>query len=224
MRVLIIEDYDPLRKSIAKGLREAGFAVDAAADGEEGLAFAESAEYDVIILDLMLPKVDGLSVLRRIRGARNLAHVLVLTAKDKLSDRVDGLNLGADDYLVKPFAFEELVARVSALVRRKYGTKSPTLSIGDLIIDTAAKTVTRAGSAIDLTAHEYSILELLAVKSGHVVTRSMMFERLYDCDAEASSNVIEVYIANLRRKLDRTDSPKLIHTRRGLGYVLREPE
>jgi len=224
MRVLIVEDYDPLRKSVAKGLREAGFAVDAVADGEAGLSYAESAEYDVIVLDLMLPKVDGLTVLRRMRASNNPAHVLVLTAKDKLGDRVDGLNAGADDYLVKPFAFEELIARVNALVRRKYAAKSPALCIGDLLIDTAAKTASRAGVPVELTAHEFAILELLAIKTGHIVTRAMMFERLYDFDAEASSNVIEVYIANLRRKIECAGLPRLIHTRRGLGYVLRGAE
>lgn len=223
MRVLLVEDYEPLRKSITQGLREAGFAVDAVADGEEGLWYAESSEYDVIVLDLMLPKVDGLTVLRRLRAQRNRAHILVLTAKDTLNDRVQGLNLGADDYLVKPFAFAELLARIRALIRRKYNAKCPALRIGDLEIDTTTKQVCRAGRPIDLTAHEYRILEFLAMRANQVATRTMIWERLYDFAAEPGSNVIDVYIANLRKKLEENGLPRLIHTRRGLGYVLKEP-
>src|SRR5690606_37436292 len=157
MRILIVEDYAPLRSSTVKGLREAGFAVDEAGDGEEGLWYARSNPYDVIILDIMLPKLDGLEILRRLRDAGNTSHVLLLTARDALGDRVGGLNAGADDYLVKPFAFDELLARVKALTRRAYQRKSPTLEAGDLCIDTAAKKVTRAGKPIDLTAREYQL-------------------------------------------------------------------
>ncbi|NUM55001.1 MAG: response regulator transcription factor [Candidatus Hydrogenedentes bacterium] len=223
MRVLLIEDYGPLRKSVTQGLREAGFAVDATKDGDEGLAYAEAGDYDAILLDLMLPKMDGLTLLKRLRESGNAVHILVLTAKDTLEDRVTGLNLGADDYLVKPFAFEELLARIHALVRRKYNAKSSTIRIGDLQIDRTAKTVSRAGHPIDLTAHEYSILEILALKAESVVTRSMIWDRIYTFDAEPNSNVIEVFIGNLRKKLERDGLPRLIHTRRGLGYVLREP-
>jgi len=223
MRVLLVEDYAPLRKSATQGLREAGFAVDAVADGEEGLSYAESGEYDVIILDLMLPKIDGLAILRRLREEANPVHVLILTAKDTLDDRVRGLNLGADDYLVKPFGFAELLARLQALVRRKYSAKSPLLHVGDLEIDTIAKQVRRSGHVIDLTAHEYRILEYLALRAGQVVTRAMVCERLYDFEKEPGSNIIDVYVASVRRKLEEGGLPRLIQTRRGLGYVLKEP-
>lgn len=224
MRILMIEDYEPLRKSISQGLREAGFAVDSTKDGEEGLAYAEAGDYDVILLDLMLPKLDGLSVLGRLRAGGSLVHILILTAKDSLNDRVKGLNMGADDYLVKPFAFDELLARIHALVRRKYNAKSPVLRIGDLEIDRTAKTAVRAGHAIELTAHEFSILEVLALKAERVVTRAMILERIYDFATEPGSNVIDVFIGNLRKKLERGGMPRLIHTRRGIGYVMREAE
>jgi len=220
MRVLIIEDYAPLRKAVCQGLQEAGFAVDAAADGEEGLWYARSNEYDVIILDLMLPRIDGLTILTRLRQAGSPAHVLILTARDTLADRVEGLNLGADDYLVKPFAFEELLARVHALVRRKYNAKDPLIRVGDLEIDTVARVVYRAGRQIDLTAREYALLEFLALRAGQVVSRTDVWEHLYDFHSSAESNVVDVYIGYLRKKIERAGSPRLIHTRRGQGYVL----
>jgi DNA-binding response OmpR family regulator len=222
MRVLLIEDYQPLRKSLSRGLREAGFAVDAAADGEEGLRFARSGDYDVIVLDLMLPKLDGLTVLRRLREAGNPVHVLILTARDALSDRVTGLDLGADDYLAKPFALGELLARVRALVRRRYAAKSAVIRVGDLEVDTSSRAVRRAGEKVDLTAREYALLELLVMRAGHVLTRDEIWEHVYDFAAEVNSNVIDVYIGYLRKKLERDGLPRLIHTRRGLGYVLGE--
>jgi len=220
MRLLIVEDYAPLRQSTAKGLREAGFAVDEAGDGEEGLWYARSNPYDVVILDLMLPKVEGMEILRRIRDAGNPTHVLLLTARDGVGDRVGGLNAGADDYLVKPFAFDELLARVKALTRRAYQRKSPVLGLGDLEIDTAAKQVRRAGKPIELTAREYQLLEYLVSRAGEVVTRTDIHEHCYDFQADASSNVIDVYIGYLRRKLEGDGQSKLIHTRRGQGYVV----
>jgi DNA-binding response OmpR family regulator len=220
MRVLIIEDYAPLRRSTALGLREAGFAVDETGDGEEGAWYATSNPYDVIILDLMLPKVDGLTVLKRLRDKGSEAHVLILTARDGLEDRVQGLNLGADDYLTKPFAFDELLARVRALTRRAYQHKSPLVHVGDLVVDTAAKTVARAGQRIELTAREYALLEYLASRTGQTVSRAELWEHCYDFQAEAGSNVIDVYIGYLRRKLEKPGAAKLIHTRRGQGYVL----
>ena len=223
MRILMIEDYAPLRKAITQGLREAGFAVDTTKDGDEGLAFAEAGDYDVILLDLMLPKIDGLTLLQRLRAQRNAVHILILTAKDTLDDRVKGLNMGADDYLVKPFAFEELLARIHALVRRKYNAKSSLLQIDDLEVDTVAKAVTRSGRPVELTAHEYAVLEVLALKADRVVTRAMIWDRIYDYSAEQNSNVIDVFIGNLRKKLEREGAPRLIHTRRGIGYVLRAP-
>jgi DNA-binding response OmpR family regulator len=220
MHILLIEDYAPLRKSVAQGLREAGFAVDVAADGEEGLRSASVGSYDVIVLDLMLPKVDGLTILRRIRERGDRVHVLVLTAKDTLDDRVRGLEIGADDYLVKPFAFEKLVARVRALIRRRYDVPSPLLRIADLEIDTNARTVRRAGEPIDLTAREYALMEFLAHRAGQIVSRTAIWDGIYDFASETSSNVVDVYISRLRAKIEKEGSPRLIHTRRGLGYML----
>lgn len=222
MRVLVIEDYEPVRQSIVQGLTEAGFAVDATGDGTEGLWYAGSSEYDVILLDLMLPGTDGLTILQELRARRDPVHILVLTAKDTLDDRLRGLSLGADDYLVKPFALAELLARVRALVRRNYSAKSPVLQIADLEIDTNTRSVVRASRTIDLTAREYAILEYLAHRWGQPVTRTTLWEHVYDFDAEPNSNVIDVYIGQLRRKLEEGGLPRLIHTRRGVGYVLEE--
>ncbi|MFA4944780.1 MAG: response regulator transcription factor [Lentisphaeria bacterium] len=222
MHILLIEDYAPTRETLEQGLREAGFAVDAAADGRAGLRAAMAGEYDVIILDLMLPLVDGMAILGELRRKGRQTHVLVLTAKDTLEDRVKGLNAGADDYLVKPFAFKELVARVRALVRRQYQAKDPVLRLADLTIDTAARTVARAGRMIGLTAREYALLEFLASRAGTVVTRTEIWEHVYEFNAMAESNVVDVYIGHLRRKLDRPGSPPLIHTRRGHGYILQK--
>lgn len=224
MKVLLIEDYEPLRRSIRRGLSEAGFAVDATGDGEEGLWYACSGEYDVIVLDLMLPKVDGLTILRRLRKEGGTAAVLILTARDTVADRVRGLDLGADDYLVKPFAFEELLARIRALVRRRYEAASPTIRVADLEIDTNGRTVRRGGRALFLTAREYALLEFLALRAGQVVARSDVWEHLYGFDAEPDSNVIDVYVARLRKHLEHGGASRLIHTRRGLGYVLGEPQ
>jgi DNA-binding response OmpR family regulator len=223
MRVLLVEDYEPVRTSVARGLREAGFAVDATGDGEEGLWFAQTGEYDAIVLDLMLPGIDGLTILRRLRDDADAVPVLVLTAKDTVRDRVRGLDLGADDYLVKPFAFDELLARIRALMRRKYEEASPVLRVGDLEIDPGRHTVHRAGRAVDLTAREYAILEFLAHRAGRVVSRTDIWEHVYDFNAEPNSNVIDVYVARLRRRLERGGRSRLIHTRRGQGYVLEEP-
>jgi DNA-binding response OmpR family regulator len=224
MRLLLIEDYSPLRRSVAKGLREAGFAVDATGDGEEGLWYARSGDYDVIVLDLMLPKLDGLTLLQRLREQGDPVHVLILTAKDTVDDRVRGLDVGADDYLVKPFAFEELLARVHALIRRKYDAKSGVIEVADLEVDTRTHSARRAGQTIDLTAREYTLLEFLALRAGNVVSRTQIWEHVYDFAAEANSNVIDVYVARLRKKLDCAGKPPLIHTRRGMGYMLGESD
>lgn len=220
MRLLVIEDYPPLRQALTRGLREAGYAVDATADGAQGLEFAEAGSYDLIILDIMLPKLDGFSLLKDLRRQRNATPVLVLTAKDTVDDRVTGLDLGADDYLVKPFDFQELLARVRALVRRQYGQATPVIRIADLEIDTAARTVRRGGEVITLTAREYSILELMAHRVGQVVTRDEIWDAIYDFEAERGSNVLDVYVGYLRKKLEHGGRDRLIHTRRGLGYVL----
>lgn len=220
MRVLIIEDYAPLRKALIRGLKESGFSVDATGDGEEGLWYAESNPYDVIILDLMLPGMSGWDILQSLRQQGNTVPVLVLTARDAVDDRVKGLDLGADDYLVKPFAFEELLARLRALVRRGYQKKDPIIRIADLEIDTIRKLVRRGGNLISLTPREYALLEYLAFREGEVVSRSDIWEHVYDFHSEASSNVVDVYIGYLRRKIDKGFKQKLIHTRRGMGYWL----
>jgi len=222
MRILVVEDYDPIREAVTEGLRHVGFAVDAAADGREGLWYAESNDYDVIVLDLMLPEIDGLTILKKVRAGKRNACVLILTARDQLDDRVEGLNAGADDYLIKPFAFEELLARVKTLVRRKYDQQDPVLLIADLTIDTASRTVRRGELTIDLTAREYSLLEYLAVRTGELVSRSDIWEHVYDFNSESQSNVVDVYIGYLRRKIELPSMPKLIHTRRGQGYILGE--
>jgi DNA-binding response OmpR family regulator len=222
MRILVVEDYEPLRHSLVRGLREDGHAVDEAIDGAEGLACAETSEHDVIILDVMLPRLDGFQFLKRLRDRRNPARVLLLTAKNTVNDRVRGLDLGADDYLIKPFAFEELKARVRALERRAYRRTSPVIQIGELEIDTTARTARMAGEGIELTAREYTILEILALRSGEVVTREQISSRIYDFNTDRGSNIVDVYIGYLRRKLERGGRARLIHTRRGFGYVLAE--
>ena len=220
MRLLIVEDDAPLRDALRQGLEEAGFAVDASADGEEGLWYARSNEYDVIVLDLMLPRVDGLTILKRLRHEGSAAPILILTAKDTVADRVKGLDLGADDYLVKPFAFAELLARVRALVRRGYNNKDPVIRVEDLEIDTAGRTARRGNQPINLSAREYALLEFLAVRAGQVVTRTDIWEHIYDFRSDPESNVVDVYIGHLRKKIEKLGQPKLIHTRRGQGYLL----
>lgn len=220
MRLLIIEDYEPLRAALVQGFSEEGFAVDATGDGKEGLWYASGESYDAIILDLMLPNLDGLFLLRRIRTQGKRSPVIILTAKDAIPDRVLGLNEGADDYLVKPFAFEELLARVKVQVRRKYQVTSSVVGVGPLLIDLTARRVRYEGDEVQLTQLEYGILELLALRTGHVVSRTDISDHLYGFDAEPNSNAIDVHVAQLRRKLERPDRPKLIHTRRGMGYRL----
>jgi DNA-binding response OmpR family regulator len=220
MRLLLAEDSVRIRESVALGLRKAGYCVDEAPDGEEALWRARNGEYDVVILDIMLPKVDGLSVLRALREDENPTHVLMLTVKDTVEDRVEGLRAGADDYVPKPFAFDELLARVEALIRRKYGTKSSVLKVDDLEIDAAARTVRRAGQDIVLTPREYRLLDLLARKAGEVVSRVEIEEHIYSEEKELFSNAVESAISTLRKKLDVGNSKPIIHTRRGMGYVL----
>ncbi|MFQ6036711.1 MAG: response regulator [Sedimentisphaerales bacterium] len=220
MRLLLIEDYRPLQKSLTKGLREAGFAVDVTGDGEEGLWYATGNDYDVIILDLMLPGMDGLSILKKLRAKGRQSHVLILTAKDTLEDRVSGLDLGADDYLVKPFEFRELLARVRALLRRSYRQKNPRIKIKDLRIELTTQRVWRGQEEIQLTPREYALLEYLAMRAGQTVSRTDIWEHVYEFKSIASSNVVDVYIGYLRKKLERPGKPQLIHTVRGRGYVL----
>lgn len=222
MRVLLVEDSPRLQKSVGLALRKTGYVVDLAGDGEEGLWLALSHDYDVLVLDIMLPKRDGLSLLTELRRRGRMVHVLLLTARDTVLDRVQGLQAGADDYLVKPFALEELLARVQALGRRAYGTKQPRLVVGELEIDTIARTARRAGQPIDLTAREYLLLEYLARRRGEVVTRSEIEAHLYDEQVDPMSNVVDSAVCSLRKKLGAAGETGLIHTRRGLGYVLGE--
>ncbi len=222
MRVLIVEDERRLAENVARSLREsAGYAVDVAFDGEEGLFMAGSNPYDLIILDLMLPKLDGKTVLHKIRLSGSGVPVLVLTARDEKESIVALLNAGADDYVAKPFDLGELMARVKALIRRGKGQSAAVLKVGDLEISTSDLTVRRKGKLIGLTAMEYRVLEYLAHRPGAVVAKTELLEHLYDFNWERFSNVIEVYISGLRRKLDDSGDDKLIHTLRGQGYMLR---
>jgi DNA-binding response OmpR family regulator len=224
MRVLVVEDFPPLSRAIVQGLQEAGYAVDSAVDGEEGLACAQACSYDVILLDIMLPKLDGLALLQQLRKQRHPAAVLLLTARDTVADRVKGLDAGADDYLVKPFAFDEVLARVRAMARRRYGQREAQVVIEDLEVDLVARTVKRAGHVLSLSAREYAVLEYLCARRGHVVTRTEIWDHVYDFATEPSSNVVDVYIGYLRRKIDAGHARKLIQTRRGQGYVLGAEE
>ncbi|HEY7089914.1 MAG TPA: response regulator transcription factor [Tepidisphaeraceae bacterium] len=222
MRVLLVEDSERLRRSVSDGLRRSGFAVDTAGDGEVGLYHARSGVYDVIVLDIMLPRVDGLTLLKKMRQEGKDTHVLLLTARDTVHDRVVGLRAGADDYLVKPFAFDELVARVEALARRQHGTKHPMIRVGTLEIDLAAKTVTRGGVKIVLPPREYSLLEFLALRRGQVVSRTEIESHIYDMGADLMSNVVDSAVCALRRRIDAPEGPSFIQTRRGMGYVLTD--
>ena len=221
MRVLIIEDEARLAENVARSLREsAGYAVDISLDGEEGAFMAESNPYDLVILDLMLPKLDGLTLLQRLRDGGSAVPVLVLTARDEKESIVALLNAGADDYVAKPFDLGELLARAKALIRRGKGQSAAVLKVADIEISTADLTVRRKGQMITLTAMEYRVLEYLAHRPGAVVSKTELLEHLYDFNWERFSNVIEVYISGLRRKLEDDDT-KLIHTLRGQGYMLR---
>jgi DNA-binding response OmpR family regulator len=221
VRVLLVEDHKPLSKALKRGLEEENFAVDVADDGEEADFKARSASYDAIILDLMLPKIDGLTLLKQWRKDGVRTHILVLTAKDTTDDKVKGLDLGADDYLTKPFQLEELLARLRALIRRSHQIKDPILRVHDLEIDTSARSVKRGGQAIHLTPREFALLQFLAFHRGKVVTRTMIWEHLYDEYDENTSNVVDVYIRYLRTKVDKGFDKPLILTRWGEGYMLR---
>jgi DNA-binding response OmpR family regulator len=220
MRLLIVEDDAKLAAAIKKGLKEEHYAVDVCADGEEAVFLAESYEYDLILLDIKLPRKDGWTVCRELRKENILTPILMLTAFDAIEDKVKGLREGADDYLTKPFAFEELLARIQALIRRAQDIKSPSLQVLDLKLDPVTKKVTRAGRNISLTAKEYALLEYLMRNAGRVVTPSMIIEHVWDRNFDAASNVVNVYINHLRAKIDKDGGPKLIRTVRGIGYVL----
>lgn len=222
MRLLLIEDSSRLRRGLTMALRKSGYAIDVAGDGEEGLWYAESHDYDAVILDIMLPKLDGISLLRRLRERGRDVHVLLLTAKDAVQDRVKGLRAGADDYLVKPFELDELLARVEALCRRAYGRKECVISIGDLRIDTVAKQAIRGSKSLGLTAHEFAILEYLARRRDEVVSRADIESHIYNGERELMSNAVDSAICVLRRKIGKSPETPFIRTRRGLGYVLSE--
>jgi two-component system response regulator PhoP len=218
MRVLIVEDEVALRDSLKEKLAGAGFTVDVASDGEEGLFAALEFPLDVAIVDLGLPKVSGLEVIRRVREQRKSYPILILTARDRWQDKVEGLQAGADDYVAKPFHFEEVLARVQALLRRSGGWASPELACGAVSLDTRAQTVKVNGAPVELTTFEYRILEHLMLRAGEVISKTELTERLYDEESERDSNVIEVLVGRLRRKLDPQDSVKPIETLRGRGY------
>lgn len=224
MRILLIEDSKRLQRALTIGLRKAGFKVDVTGDGHEGLWFAESFDYDVIILDLMLPGLDGLSILHRIRQKQRPAQVLILSAKDTVKDRVSGLQTGADDYLTKPFALEELLARIQALIRRRYGIRRNIISLGDLKIDLGKRLVGRGGNTIQLPPREYSLLQFLLMERGRVVSRTEIEEHIYDERSGPMSNVVDASICLLRKMIDQPGTPSLIKTRRGMGYIIEKPE
>lgn len=221
MRILIVDDDERLRSVVKRGLTEDGYAVDAAGNGEEGEYLASINKYDLVILDVMMPKADGLSVCRSLREAQNNVPILMLTAKDAVPDRVAGLNSGADDYLVKPFAFDELVARVRALTRRHTSSRSPTLVVGDVTLDTITRRVLRGGREIVLTTKEYAVLEYMMRNAGALITRGMIEEHAWDNDFDSLSNLVDVYIRRLRSKIDIEGEESLIETIRGSGYRLR---
>ena len=216
MRALVVEDEDVLREALQRDLVAAGFTVDIAADGEEGLYAGTEYPIDVAIIDLGLPRLPGLDLIRRLRAKDRRFPILILTARDRWQDKVEGLDAGADDYVAKPFHFEEVLARIQALLRRSGGWASSTLACGPVLLDTRAQTVTVEGKAIDLTTFEYRILEHLMLKAGEIISKTDLTEQLYEQDFERDSNVIEVFIGRLRRKIP----PEMIKTVRGLGYRL----
>ena len=222
MRILVIEDEVKIAQFVKRGLKEEGYAVDVAVDGQEGHFMLSSNEYDAIILDLMLPKMDGLTLCRELRKNGNLTPIIMLTAKDTVKDKVKGLDSGADDYLPKPFAFEELLARVRVLLRKKDNRVQTQLKVDDLVMDILTHKVTRGDREIDLTVKEYALLEYLMRNAGNIVTRTMISEHVWDINFDTFTNVIDVYINYLRNKVDSGFAEKMIHTVRGKGYLLKK--
>lgn len=222
MRVLLVEDEKKLSSFIKRGLKEKDYAVDVASNGTDGLFMATSNPYDLIILDIMIPGQDGISVCKALRKTNNTTPILMLTARDEVDDKVTGLDAGADDYLTKPFAFNEFLARVRALTRRSKESKSTTLKIADLELNQLTHKVARAGTLIELTSTEYALLEYLMLNANQVVTRTMISEHVWNDDFDSFSNVINVYINYLRNKIDSGHAKKLIHSLRGTGYILKE--
>jgi len=224
MRILVVEDEKKVASFIKRGLEEENYTVDTAYDGEEGLYMAETNPYDLILMDLMLPKMDGLSVIRELRNREIITPVLCLTAKDTVDDIVSGLDSGSDDYLTKPFAFAELLARVRALVRRGTADRGAEIRFADLRLDPVAHKVWRAGKEIDLTSKEYALLEYFMRNPNEVLTRTMIAEHVWDYTFDSFTNIIDVYVNYLRKKVDKDFDKRLIHTVRGVGYVLKEEE
>ena len=224
MRLLVVEDEVRLNNVISKRLVKEGYSVDSCFNGEEALEFLAVGEFDAVIMDIMMPKIDGLTVLRKMRAGNDTTPVLLLTAKDAVSDRVLGLDAGAEDYLIKPFAFEELLARIRVVIRKSAGNSTNCISVGDLVLDTNSKTVTRAGTAIDLTAKEYDLLEYLMINKGIILSREKIENHIWNFDYSGGTNVIDVYIWYLRKKIDDPFEKKLIHTVRGKGYVIKEAD
>ena len=220
----MVEDEKDLNNIITKHLKKNNFSVDSVFDGEEALEYLNYGDYDVIILDVMMPKMNGYEVVKNLRANKNETAVLMLTARDAIEDKIKGLDLGADDYLIKPFDFGELLARIRAIIRRKYGNVSNELQIDDLVVDTSKKSVTRAGKNIELTGKEYEVLEYLIQNKGRVLSRDKIRDGVWDYAYEGESNIIDVLIKNIRKKIDLGDSKPLIHTKSGLGYVLKEDE
>jgi len=221
MRILVVEDERKVARFVERGLKEERFAVDVAADGEEGLYRAQTGDYDLIVLDVLMPKRDGFQVLRELRAGGCKSRILMLTARDSVEDRVRGLESGADDYLTKPFAFAEFLARVRVLLRRNQGAEPLTLSVGDLVMDLKARKVTRAGKSVTLSVKEFGVLEHLLRHPDEVVTRTQLAEHVWDENFDSFSNVIDVTVYHLREKVDRDFKPALIHTVRGVGYTLK---
>lgn len=222
MRVLVVEDDKKIASFVANGLRQNGFAVDECGDGESGLEMARSVPYDVAVVDIMLPKLDGLTLVQTIRRERKLLPVLILSARTTVDDRVKGLQAGGDDYLVKPFAFSELLARVQALIRRATHTPEPTkLQAADLAMDLITREVKRGETTIELQPREFALLEFLLRHPGRVVTKTMLLEHVWDYSFDPQTNVVDVLVHRVRSKVDKDFSPKLIHTIRGVGYVLK---
>lgn len=222
MRFLVVEDQKDLNKIITKRLQAEGYSVDSCFDGEDALEFISMAEYDGLILDIMMPKIDGLSVLKRMRDSGNSTPVLFLTAKDTVDDKVKGLDLGANDYLVKPFAFDELMARLRVMVRKTSGNTSNIYTAADLVLDVNARTVKRSGTDISLSAKEFALLEYMLRNKGIVLSRDKIENNLWNFDYAGGTNAVDVYIRFLRKKIDDDFEPKLIHTVRGAGYVLKD--
>lgn len=222
MKILVVEDERDLNSVIVRYLKKSNFSVDSAYNGSEAMDYIEATTYDLVLLDIMMPQMDGYSLLERLRTKKNDTPVIFLTAKDALEDKVKGLNIGADDYIIKPFSFDELIARINAVIRRNYGNRSTNIVIGDVDIDTTLKTVKVNEHTVELTAKEYAVLEYLMQNKERVLSREQIRQHAWDFDYEGESNIIDVIIKNIRRKIGEHSDKQIIFTKRGMGYVIRE--